>query len=165
MKSILAIMICVAGLSLCNLTKQLSNSGSNPNGNAPTSNTPAAVTQAEALNQILEVEHQWKDAKMKGDTAVLERVFADEFTNTDQNGKTYTKAEWIAALAPGSPTFKTYQIDDAKIVSYGTNTATLTFNYLATYRGGKSRHSRDTDTFVNRDGRWQVVASQSTPLR
>jgi hypothetical protein len=164
MKSILGIMVCVAGLSLCNLSK-LGNTGSSSNVNAPASNTAPAVTQAVALNQILEVEHQWKDAKMKGDTAVLERVFADEFTNTDQNGKTYNKAQWIAYLAPGSPTFKTYQIDDAKLVSYGNNTATLTFNYLATYKRGIARRSRDTDTFVNRDGRWQVVASQSTPLK
>ena len=164
-KSILAIMICVVGLSLCNLTKKLSNNDSNANVNSPTNNTTPVVSQSEALLQILTVEHEWKEAKTKGDTAALDRVFADEFSNTDENGKTYTKAEWIAALAPGDPTLQTYKIEDAKLVSYGSNTATLTFNYTATHKRGRTKRSRDSDTWVNRQGRWQVVASQSTPLR
>ena len=155
-------MICVVGLSLCNLTKKPE---STANVNAPANNAAPPLTEAEALRQILVVENQWKEAKRIGDTAVLERVFADEFTNTDENGKTYTKAEWIRVLAAGSPTLKSYTIEDAKIVSLGNNTATLTFNYSSRHTRGRGSRSRDTDTWVNRDGRWQVVASQSTPLR
>lgn len=163
MKPILGIMICVVGLSLCNLTKRPANT--DPlNVNAPANTTPV-VTESEALRQILVVEEQWKEAKRKGDADVLGRVFADEFSNADENGKTYTKAQWIAALAPGDPTLKTFKIDDAKMVSYGGNTATLTFNYTAFHTRGRSKRSRDTDTWVNREGRWQVLASQSTPLR
>ena len=162
MKSILGIMICVVALSLCNLTKK---PDSTANVNAPANNTTPAVTEAEALRQLLEVENQWKEAKRTGDTAVLGRVFADEFSNTDENGKHYTKAEWIAALAPGDPTLKTYTIEDAKIVSHASNTATLTYSFTGTYKGGRTKRSRDTDTWVNRQGRWQVVASQSTPMR
>ena len=155
-------MICVVALSLCNLTKK---PDSTANVNAPANNTTPVVTEAEALRQLLEVENQWKEAKRTGDTAVLGRVFADEFSNTDENGKHYTKAEWIAALAPGDPTLKTYTIEDAKIVSHASNTATLTYSFTGKYQGGRTKRSRDTDTWVNRQGRWQVVASQSTPMR
>ena len=165
MKSILGIIICVVGLSLCNLTKKPGNSGSAANVNAPENNTAPVVTETEALRQILIVENQWKEAKKKGDKAALDLIFADEFSNTDENGKIYTKAQWIAALTPGDPTLKTYKIEDPKIVSFGSNTATLTFNYTATHTRGRMKRSRDTDTWVNREGRWQVLASQSTPLR
>ena len=165
MKSILGIMVCVVGLSFCNLTKKPGDSNSNANVNSAANNATPVVSQAEALRQILAVEDQWKEAKRTGDTAVLGRVFADEFSNTDENGKTYTKAQWIAVLAPGDPTLITFKIEDAQIVSYGSNTATLTFTYTGTHKRGRTKRSRDTDTWVNRGGRWQVLASQSTPLR
>lgn len=165
MKSILGIMICVVALSLCNLTKKLGDRNSNANVNTPANNTTPVVSDTEALRQILAVEEQWREAKRKGDTAVLDRIFADEFSNTDENGKTYSKTEWIAALAPGDPTLKTYKLEDAKIVSHASNTATLTYSFTGTYTRGRIKRSRDTDTWVNRQGRWQVVASQSTPLR
>jgi hypothetical protein len=112
-----------------------------------------------ALRELLAVERQWKNAKASGNLAVLRGVFADTFTNTDNEGRTYNKSDWIAQFRGGDPSLKGWKITEPKLVSYGGNTATITFTITT-----DSEQLKDTDTFVKRDGRWQVIGSQSTPL-
>lgn len=165
MKLILPVALLAITLSLCNLTEKFkgtnqSNVGSSANTNSTNSNSQA--NSDAVLKELTELESKWKEASAKGDTATLQEVFADEFTNADENGKTYNKAEWINALKGGNPLLKSRTISDTKLVSFGGETATMTYNVHLTYTKGRDKRARDTDTFVKRDGRWQVVASQST---
>ena len=167
MKLILAAALLAVTLSLCNLTEKFKGTNSNQSsGGSPaninTANSNSAATNDTVLKELTELESKWKEAAAKGDTATLQQVFADEFTNTAENGKTYNKAEWIDAFKGGDPTLKSRTISDTKLVSLSGDTATMTYNVHLTYTKGRDKRARDTDTFVKRDGRWQVVASQST---
>lgn len=167
MKLILPITLLAVTLSLCNLSEKFKGTNSNQSNVSSSANTNTANTNSQAnsdavLKELTELESKWKEASAKGDTATLQQVFADEFTNTAENGKTYNKAEWINAFKGGDPTLKSRTMSDTKLVSFGSETATMTFNVHSTYTYGRDKRSRDTDTFVKRDGRWQVVASQST---
>jgi hypothetical protein len=154
-------------LSLCNLTEKFkgtqsnqSNISSQPNTN--TSQNNSAANNEAILKELTELENKWKAASAGGDTATLQEVFADEFTNSDENGKIYNKAEWISLFKRGNPTLRSWTISDAKLASFGGETATLTLNVHLTYSKGRQKRVFDTDKFVRRDGRWQVVSSQST---
>ena len=109
------------------------------------------------IAELRRIENEWKLAKRTGNAAVFRRVFADEFTNTDGSGHTYNKSQWIDVLRSSPDPEYTWTITNPKLVSFGGNTATLTFTNktsTGTYQ--------DTDTFIKRDGRWRVLASQST---
>ncbi len=134
--------------------------GSSANTNTANSNSQA--NSDAVLNELTELESKWKAASAKGDTATLQEVFVDEFINADENGKTYNKAEWISLFKRGNSTLKSWTISDTKLVSFGGETATMTLNIHRTCKNGRDSGDLDTDTFVKRDGRWQVVSSQST---
>jgi hypothetical protein len=174
MKLILPFALLALVLSVCNLTgKRASNNNSNSaDGEHPTSTTNrdsnSANSQEVALIQLIALENQMEQALAAGDLATLQRILADEFTNTDSTGKTYktyNKAQWIDELRGGEPEVKSWKISEAKLTSFGADTATMTFTIVFTEKRGGQYGSRDTDTFVKRDGRWQIVASQSTDLK
>ena len=133
MKLILPAALLAVTLSLCNLTEKFKGTNANQSNVGSSANTNTANSNSQAnndavLKELTELENKWKAATAKGDTATLQEVFADEFTNTDENGKTYNKAEWINAFKGGDPTLKSWTISDTKLVSFGGDTATMTLN-------------------------------------
>ena len=165
MKLILPAALLAVTLSLCNLSEKFKGTNANQSNAGSSANTNSANSQANSdavLKELTELENKWKAAKAKGDTATLQEIFADEFINHDEKGKTYNKAEWISVLKRGEPTLKSWTISDTKLVSFGGETATMTLNIHRIFKNGRDSHDLDTDKFVKRDGRWQVVSSQST---
>lgn len=169
MKLILPLALLALTLSLCNLSEKFKGTNSNQSNVGSSANTNTANSNSQAnsdavLKELTELENKWKAAGAKGDTATLQEIFADEFTNQDENGKNYNKAEWTKLFRRGT-TLKSWTISDQKLVSFGGDTATMTMNSHSTYSRGREKRVFDTDKFVKRDGRWQVVASQSTLLK
>ena len=170
MKLALYIALLALTLSLCNLTEKFKGTNSNQSNVSSSSNSNTANSNSQAnrdtvLKELTDLENKWKAARTKGDTATLQEVFADEFTNTDENGRTYNKAQWINAFKGGDPTLKSWTISEVKLVSLDGEIATITLNIYRTYKNGRDRRDLDTDKFVKRDGRWQVISSQSTNLK
>jgi hypothetical protein len=129
-----------------------------------TTNSNANTNQPNVLNELIAVQKEWKEAKLKGDTATLKRIFADEFVNKDDKGKTYNKAQWVAALRRGFKDIKSWDITDARLLSQSGDRARM--SAIFTYRKARRADStRDTDTFVKRDGRWQVISSTSANVK
>jgi ketosteroid isomerase-like protein len=92
-------------------------------------------------------------------------IVADDFTITFPDGSMQNKAQIISSLkAPrreGGPTQK-FHTEEVQARAYG-DTVILTGRVVTEYfRGGQSmstQKQRYTDTYVKREGRWQVVAS------
>jgi Domain of unknown function (DUF4440) len=63
------------------------------NANGGTQDRSVASQQDE--QRIREIERQWTEEVVSGDTNVLERVMADDFLGTAPDGKLYTKADAI----------------------------------------------------------------------
>jgi hypothetical protein len=106
---------------------------------------------------LLAVESEWKNAKITGDARVLQRVFADEFKNVDSDGNVYTKSQWIDRLRGYHPSLAGWKIEQATLLSYGGNTASLSFVIVQ-----EGIRYGNIDVFIKRNGRWQVLSSQST---
>ncbi len=170
MKSILMIALLVVATSSCNSSNKQTNkneghSTPTPKASGNTGESSAAANgQADVLSELIAIEQRWKTAKYKGDTATLETIFADEFTNVAENGKTYTKAEWIALWKRGDPTIKSWEMSDERLESLEGNKATITFTNTLKNKKSRTSRTKDMDTFIKRDGRWQVIASQSTKI-
>ncbi len=95
----------------------------------------------------------------------MDLIVADDFSITFPNGTMQTKAQVLASLKPaagGPATSSKFYTESVQARVYG-DTVILTGRVVSEWmRDGKSvgkEQSRYTDTYVKRNGRWQVVAS------
>lgn len=119
--------------------------------------------------QLLYMEMEWSDADQKGNTAWFERNLADDYYGVSSTtGKLNTKAEEVAEIRNRKEVIESAVSSDMDVRVEG-NTALVTGVYRLTGRDEKGqpmdRRIRYTDVYVKRDGRWQVLASQGTPIK
>ena len=106
-------------------------------------------------------------AALKGkDTAALERIWADDLIFTTPRGAVQTKAQRLADIQSGATRFDSLETTDLAVRVYGD---TAVMNGLTTVKGQYSGQEasgqyRVTQMLVRRDGRWQIVALQMTPI-
>ena len=118
------------------------------------------VTKAE--DEVRKLERQWLDAYEQHDADAMNRIVADDFVITFPNGTQQTKPQLMSMIkSPGSGPKMRFHTEDVRSRSYG-DTVILMGRVVTEYeRDGKpvKEQSRYTDTYVRRNGRWQVVAS------
>ena len=127
--------------------------------------SPADAVAVE--KEIRQIEEELRAAAVKADAATFERLMADDYTNTNRNGLTRSKAEVIADAKSGAAKTESLTLDNVKVRVYG-DTAVLTADRMvkSTLRGqDTSGHLRELRVFAKRNGRWQAVAMQATPIR
>jgi ketosteroid isomerase-like protein len=91
---------------------------------------------------------------------------ADTATFTGPDGILSDKAGFVADLKSGELKVQSSKLDDMKVQVYG-DMAVVTYGSTdkSTYKGKDvSGRYRWMDVFVNRDGRWKIVAGQGTRL-
>lgn len=125
---------------------------------------PDAAELTKLLNKFLA-------GASRNDAAIHNRFWADDLIYTRSSGRRTDKAEIIRglssapALKPGDP-LTTYSAEDVRIQQYG-NTAIVAFRLISTtMKGGGTEvaNNLNTGTFLKRNGKWQVVAWQSTRM-
>jgi ketosteroid isomerase-like protein len=115
---------------------------------------------------IIQMERDWTEAGIKKDAKTFDRIVADDWVSTDFLGKMATKAEALAEMKSGVSVSQSVDLGEMKVRVFG-NTAIVTGSDTekSTYKGKDSSGKYVwTDVFVNRNGRWQAVASQSTKV-
>ena len=125
-----------------------------------TKQQPASPDQALKL-----LETQWMEAFKNRDGAALDRILANDFIFTDDEGRVHDKTEYIKA-ATELIKVESYTVDDLATRAVGA-TGVVTGKWTGKVTiGGRdaSGEFRFTDTFVKRLGRWQVLASQDTRI-
>lgn len=125
---------------------------------------------------VMSVEHEWLTALQRHDVTTLARVLAREFIDSDFQGDAITRAQFLGYFAhpaphPAPPPQQIFQDTKVRFVADG-DVAIVTGVLItrlapASKTGASSRpdgfaHSRFTDVFVWRDGRWQAVTGQET---
>ena len=124
----------------------------------------AAITKPE--QEVRQLERAWLEAYEQSDTDAMERIKTNDFTITYPNGGMHNKQQVIAMTkqirSTSQPQTKMrIYTEDVKSRVYG-DTVILTGKVIVeTERGGKQMKeiSRYTDTYIKKDGRWQVAAS------
>ncbi|MDQ3118646.1 MAG: nuclear transport factor 2 family protein [Verrucomicrobiota bacterium] len=123
---------------------------------------PASPSSTE--EEVRRLEREWLDAYEKYDAEAMGRIVADDFAITFPNGRIQTKAQIMAMLKrprrEGAPTTR-FRTDEVQARSYGDTVILMGKVIEQSEREGKAttEASRYTDTYVKREGRWQVVAS------
>lgn len=112
------------------------------------------------------MEMDWSNAEVKRDMSWFEQNFASDYSGiSSSTAKLSTKAEEIAGMKSDKSVTESAEATDMNIRIEG-NTAVVTGVYRTKGRDEKGqpfdRRIRYTDTYIKRDGRWQVWASQGT---
>jgi len=124
-----------------------------------------AVGSVESV--LMQMERDWAQAYVKMDLTALDRIEAAELAFTDSQGAVTDKAQDLAETKSGVWKAQSVSADELKVRVFG-NAAVVTGRDTlkgAQYKGKDiSGQYRFTDVFVQRDGRWQAVASHSSKI-
>jgi ketosteroid isomerase-like protein len=117
--------------------------------------------QKEAERYIVASERQWAESVATGDSSVVERILADDFIGVDPDGNFYDRAKMIADTKVANRTFLSNHLDEVKVRFYG-DTAVAQGSETWERRTGTPKRGRFvwTDTWVLRNGKWQIVAAE-----
>lgn len=121
--------------------------------------------QENPAQEVQKLERAWLDAYEQSDVKAMEAIVADDFTITFPDGSMQTKPQILSSLKNagqrGRPTTK-FHTEEVQTRVYG-ETVILIGRVVTEYqRDGQTtskQQQRYTDTYVKRNGRWQVVAS------
>ena len=114
---------------------------------------------------LIQLEHDWDAAFHRHDAAFIDRILADEFIVTYDNGVRADRTVELK-LALVDENVESSSMDEFIVKEYG-NTAVVwfTLHLVGPVKGERVQNNyRFTDVFVLRDGRWQCVSSQSTKV-
>ena len=128
------------------------------------SQTPTAYGDPKVAQELQNLVRAWDEAYVKGDTATLDRLLANEFTFVGGPNK----ADYLASFKTRpAESVQSAVSTDIQIQVYG-DAAVLTG--LDTV-GGRNRSQPYIlkwlymDVWIKRDGRWQCVKTYAAPAR
>ena len=132
-------------------------------GQGIANNKAANINVQEELKKL---ENDRAQAVLKGDTATLDRMTADDYTVINISGQLLTKAQVLEAIKSGDLKYDQLENNDIQVRVYG-DTAVLTGR--TTQKGqfkGKdiSGQTRFTRVYLKQHGKWQAVAFQATRI-
>ena len=119
----------------------------------------APKDQKEIERYILESERQWAESVATGDASAIERILADDFIGVDPKGALYNKQQMITDTRSAPKYFLSNRLNDVKVRFYG-NTAIAQGSETWEKRSGERGRFVWTDTWLRRNGHWQIVAAE-----
>ena len=133
---------------------------------APGNSTAASAQQPVQSDQqvLIELERGWNDAVYRQDADFVSSLLADEFIVTYDDGARGDKARELALIEQFNQQVVSAVQDDFTVRVYqDTAVVWFTLNLVGMRQGQRAELTlRYTDVWVQRDGRWQCVSSQST---
>jgi ketosteroid isomerase-like protein len=118
---------------------------------------------------LMYMEQEWNDADMKNDAAWFERNYANDYTSVgSRTGALTNKAEDIQEVKTRKMTLELAELSELSARVEGNAAVVTGVNHVK----GKDekgiafdRMVRFTDTYIKRDGRWLVWATQGTEIK
>src|SRR5262249_43315883 len=107
------------------------------------------------------------EAIVKADIAFLERVLHEDYIHIRPRGTVENRAQYLENRKTGRVDFELLVADEIKVRLYG-DTAVVTGRSTAKGKdsqGGIDEQRRWPRVFLRREGRWQLVHFQGTPIQ
>ena len=111
---------------------------------------------------VLRFERDWLRALVERDRATLDRILADDFIDSNWKGQLRNKWQVLAGLSNPIPYLQ--RLQDVNIKLYQDVAVARCLNMISDQNGRIMMRIRFTDVLLYRDGHWQAIAAQETPL-
>ncbi len=124
--------------------------------------------QSDVAAHLKALEERWEASFAKHDVSVTEELVAEDFVGTSSSGKVGTKATMIAEIKKDKNVYSSSVSEEMMVNTFGPGVAVVTgiAREAGKTASGKtfSQAYRFTDTWVQRDGKWQCVAASALPI-
>ncbi|MCB2377415.1 nuclear transport factor 2 family protein [Hymenobacter sp. BT635] len=113
---------------------------------------------------LIQLDQDWAAATVRNDLDFVKKLVADDCLFTEANGSVATKAQVIQEMQAGTSNTTSNQPSEYTVRFYGADMAIIRHNMTTTgTENGKdvSGEYRRMHVLARREGRWQVVDSQS----
>jgi ketosteroid isomerase-like protein len=118
---------------------------------------------------LKDMENRWEASYMNHDMTAASAMVADDFVGVYWDGKVTSRSSILSMMKKDKDTYKSAKNESLKVHSFGPGVAVVigTAREKGTGKDGKAfdRTYRFTDTWVERNGQWQCVASQINKLK
>lgn len=125
-----------------------------------------AQSPDQTKQELIQLQNEWATARIKGDVAFLERLYANEFRITAMNGSVVERDADIAVFANRDMKPEIIE-DDTMQVSLYDQVAVVTGreHVKGTHKGNPGDFMlRFTNVFVHRDRHWQMTTHHATEV-
>jgi len=122
--------------------------------------------KSEEEQALIKIQHEWAEARMKGDRLYIQRLEAENCTVVWPDGSIVNKQEDLKSMT-GDIVFTEFKIDDLQVRLYGDTGIVVGQGTIRAHEGKQNLLGGKfvwTDTFVKQNGACKVVASQVTPV-
>ncbi len=132
---------------------------------APVKTAPSARGKSTSVSATLkDNENRWSAAIARHDTATIESMVASDFIGVSSKGKVLNRRAMLAEVKADKDTYTSTKAEKVDVHMYGSGVAVVvgTASEKGTGKDGKAfdRTYRFTDTWTDRGGNWQCIASQ-----
>jgi hypothetical protein len=125
-----------------------------------------AASDDKTAKFMIDLERRWAEGVCTNNGVIAE-LLADDFQGTSTGGERYNKADELRD-EKGAHSARGCALDDAKVRFFGEDVAII---YGSEHAIGKDKSHPDakqcqvwTDTWLKRNGKWQIVASQDNKV-
>ena len=167
---VLAMVVSLAGCQRAAAPTNLADAGAAAAPSPQARLDPAAIEA-----ELIKLERDWAGAAKNKDADTARRVLADDVVITYPDGQTGTKADEVRTIETGAVPADAWELVEPKVTVLNADSAFITGRGII--RNGKykdpntkktidiSGEYRFLDVYARRNGKWQAVASQTTPIR
>jgi ketosteroid isomerase-like protein len=128
--------------------------------------TAAAGKKMSGPAALKESENRWAAALGKHDAATVEAMLAPDCVGVNAKGKVQNRRAMLNEIKGDKETYTSTKNEKLDVRMYGANVAVVigTYREKGTGKDGKAfdRTYRFTDTWMDRGGNWQCIASHVT---
>jgi ketosteroid isomerase-like protein len=114
---------------------------------------------------LMNIQHEWAEARVKGDTSYTQRIEANDCTIVWPDGRIVNKQGDVQSMTDIH--FSEFNIQNLQVRVYGATGIVVGEGMIKAQRQNQNLLAGKfvwTDTFVKKGDQWEVVASQITPV-
>jgi hypothetical protein len=134
-----------------------------------TTTTPDSTAVEQILNQAEQEKAAAMTSGLKDFIVWFDRWMADDFAITGADGRVNagSKAEALKGLAASNWTYESVSVDNLSVHVFGETAVVTATQTERNHKDGKELGGRFqfTHVYVNRDGRWRIVAGHAMRIQ
>jgi ketosteroid isomerase-like protein len=120
----------------------------------------------EVRSELQNLDKEWSAAIVKNDADAIGRFMSEDWVIIGPEGNVIDRARFLGVIRSGDLTHESMESDGWLVRVYGdAAVVTAEAKSKGKYKGqGFATHERSTSVYVRREGRWQCVHTQLTPI-
>jgi hypothetical protein len=125
-----------------------------------------AAANDPTAKSLIDLERKWAEEACTHNL-VVDTILAGDFEGTSPEGKLYSKTDAVQGEKTATTQARDCRLLDAKVRFYGDNVAIVYGNETSLRKGADGKEQARglvwTDTWLKRNGKWQIIAVQDMP--